>query len=231
MKKCLALLLLFGFVPAWAAQKFDGSPLKGEVLESINAGTYTYLHLKNADGDFWAAILKTDMPKGTNVMLHDPTLMTNFESRALNKTFAEIVFASAVSTETSSVQMPAAQMAAAHQGAASSTGAVPVETIAKAAGADARTVAETYAQKATLKGKTIAVRGKIVKYSSGIMDRNWIHLRDGSGAAGTNDLVVTTQQAAAVGDVITVRGAVRTDADFGSGYSYALLLENATLQK
>jgi hypothetical protein len=49
--------------------------------------------------------------------------------------------------------------------------------------------------------------------------------------AGTNDILVTSQDAAAVGDVVTVKGTVRTDVKLGSGYDYAVLIENATLRK
>jgi hypothetical protein len=79
----------------------------------------------------------------------------------------------------------------------------------------------------------VVVRGKVVKYNPGIMGKNWIHLRDGSGAAadGTNDVLVTTAHQAKLGDVLTVKGVVRTDKDFGSGYSYKVLIEEATLQQ
>lgn len=233
MKKCLALLLLLGIVPVWAAPKLDGSPFQGEVLESMNAGSYTYLRLKTRDGEVWAATMLTSMPNGTKVELHDPMLMTNFESKAMGRTFDEIVFASAVSTEHSGVTTPAQQMAAAHKGAAAPAVSVPIVKVPKAAGANARTVAEVHAQRAQLKDKTIAVRGTVVKYSAGIMDRNWIHLRDGSGvpAQANNDLLVTTKQAAKVGDVVVVNGPVRTDVDYGQGYKYAVIVDGATLRK
>ncbi len=94
------------------------------------------------------------------------------------------------------------------------------------------TVAEVYAQRATLKDKTVAVQGTVIKFSPNVMDRNWIHLRDGTGSAAdkSNDLIVTTTQAARVGDIVVAKGVVRTDADFGSGYSYTVMLDNATLQ-
>jgi glutamate-1-semialdehyde aminotransferase len=76
-------------------------------------------------------------------------------------------------------------------------------------------------------------RGKVVKFSGGIMGRNWIHLRDGSGSATdkTNDLVVTTTEQAKVGDVVTAKGVVRVDKDFGAGYVYKALVEDAALQR
>lgn len=231
MKKCLALLLLLGIMPVWATPKLDGTPFQGEVLESINAGSYTYLRLKTKDGEIWAATMLSTFAKGTRVQLHDPMLMTNFESRALGKTFPEIVFASAISTDTGGMANPAKQMAAAHQGAAASAASVPVIKVPKATGANARTVAEVYAQRAKLTGKPVAVQGTVVKFSAGIMDRNWVHLRDGTGSAAdkSNDLIVTTQGKAKVGDVVVVSGLVKTNVNYGSGYAYPVVVEGATL--
>ena len=232
MKKCLALLLLFGIAPVWATPKLDGTPFQGEVLEAINAGSYTYLRLQTKDGEVWAATMLANFTKGMKVQLHDPSLMTNFQSKALGRTFDEIVFASAVSTETGGLVNPAAKMAETHQGAAASAASVPVAKVPKAGGTSGRTVAEVYAQRAQLKDKTVAVQGTVVKYSANILDRNWIHLRDGSGAAtsGSNDLLVTTTQKVKVGDVVVASGVVKTDANYGSGYAYPVVIENATLQ-
>jgi hypothetical protein len=72
----------------------------------------------------------------------------------------------------------------------------------------------------------------VVKYNAGIMGKNWLHLRDGTGsdADSSNDILVTTSQTAKVSDVVTVKGIVRTDKDFGAGYVYKVLIEDATLQ-
>ena len=79
----------------------------------------------------------------------------------------------------------------------------------------------------------MAVRGTVVKFTPSVMGKNWVHLRDGTGSAGndTNDLLVTTQDKAAVGDVVTATGVVKTDVNLGSGYSFKVLVENATLRK
>lgn len=232
MNRLFALILLCAFSSAWAMPKLDGSPFQGEVLESVNAGSYTYMRLKTSDGEVWAATMQTSMPKGTKVQLHDPMVMKDFESKALGRTFDQIVFASAVSTETSSVATPAQQMTAAHKGTAAATITVPVTKAPKASGPSGRTVAEVHAQKTQLSGKKVDVRGTVVKYNSGILDRNWIHLRDGSGSASdaSNDLLVTTDQVAKVGDVIVVSGVVKTNADYGSGYAYPVVVEGATFK-
>jgi len=101
-----------------------------------------------------------------------------------------------------------------------------------ATAADAvKTVAATYKDKATLAGKKITVEGKVVKVNNGIMGRNFVHVQDGTGdaKASTNNLVVTSAQTAAVGDKVSISGLVVLNRDFGSGYSYPLIIEEATV--
>jgi len=109
------------------------------------------------------------------------------------------------------------------------TGQIKVE---KAKGSDAYTVSETYENAGKLEKKTVIVRGKVVKVSKGIMGKNWVHLRDGSGDSGkgTNNLVVTTQDLPKVGDVVTAKGILYKDKDFGAGYKYKVIVEEATVK-
>jgi hypothetical protein len=128
--------------------------------------------------------------------------------------------------------MPAG-MAAQHASAATGGEVTEKISVPKAAGADAKTVAEVWAQHDALKGKAVTVRGKVVKYNSGIMGKNWLHIRDGSGSAEgkDNDLTVTTGDAAAKGDVVVVKGVVAVDRDFGAGYTYPVIVEDAKVTK
>jgi hypothetical protein len=127
---------------------------------------------------------------------------------------------------------PAPDLGAMHQGMAKSLDAGDVK-VTKATGADARTVAEIVAGRTGLKDKNVVVRAKVVKFTPGVMGKNWLHVRDGTGSAtdGSNDLVVTTNDETAVGAVVLVKGVVRTDVNLGSGYSYAVLVGDATLGK
>jgi len=97
--------------------------------------------------------------------------------------------------------------------------------------AKVQTVAAINQDKATLGGKTVSAQGKVVKVNNGIMGRNFVHVQDGTGdaAKGTNNLIVTSKQTAAVGDQVTVSGVVVLNRDFGSGYSYPLLIEEASI--
>ena len=127
---------------------------------------------------------------------------------------------------------PKMNPAQAHSGIAQADDVGKIK-VAKAKGENAHTVAEIIVKSAELKDKPVLVSGKVVKYNPGIMGKNWIHLRDGSGSAAdnSNDVLVTTTQAAKNGDIVTVKGTVRIDKDFGSGYAYKVLIEEATLQQ
>ncbi len=94
-----------------------------------------------------------------------------------------------------------------------------------------KSIAELYQEKEQLKGKQVKLQGKVVKVNNGIMNRNFIHLQDGTGKKGSNDITVTSQQTAHVGDEVTVVGTVTVDLDFGSGYVYPVIVEKATITK
>ncbi len=126
---------------------------------------------------------------------------------------------------------PPAEMAAQHKAVATGPD-VKVQKVAKATGADGRTVEEIWAQREKLKGKPVAVRGQVVKFTP-VMGKNFLHLRDGTGSADTNnnDVTVTTGDSAAVGDVVTAKGTVIVDKDFGAGYAYPVLVDDAKVTK
>ena len=109
------------------------------------------------------------------------------------------------------------------------TSDVNLKGIAKAEGG--KTIQEIFDEKATLAGSKVTVRGKAVKVNAGIMGKNWVHVRDGSGANGDNDLTVTTTSANLpdVGDTVLVSGTVALDQDFGMGYQYAVILQDAEI--
>lgn len=208
------------------------APLKGKVLEVKDVESYTYLRLQTKDGETWAAVARVPVKTGAEVTIDNPMVMNNFESKTLKKKFDRIVFGSIAGVGTAPAAAAALPMNAAHGAAGKPLDAGDVK-VAKAAGADARTVAEIVTRRLDLKDKPVLVRGKVVKFNAGIMGKNWLHLRDGSGSAtdGSDDILVTTQDEAKVGDVVLVRGTVRIDRDLGAGYSYKVLLEEGRFQK
>lgn len=190
--------------------------LAGTVVETMDAGGYTYAKLDRGGSQVWVAGPATKLAVGTKVGAMSGTLMTGFRSETLKRTFDEIYFVSS---------FPGATAADPHAGAPAAAPAT--EKIAPVAGG--KTIADVFSTKDALAGKPVAVRGKVVKVNSGIMGRNWIHLQDGTGSAGTNDLLITTSAIAKVGDVVVARGTLAKDKDFGGGYRYDLVVEDATL--
>jgi hypothetical protein len=216
----------------------------GTVVDTMESGGYTYLKLKTASGEVWAAVNKADVKKGSTATVGNAMLMENFESKTLNRKFDRIYFgtlagagsaaAGALPPGHPAVGGPAAgDVAAQHAAAAQGPADVGPIKVSKASGANGRTVAEIYAQKTTLKDKPVVLHGKVVKFLPEIMGKNWIHVRDGSGTAvGKNDdMTVTTKDTVAVGDVVTVTGVVKLDKDFGAGYAYPVMIEDAKITK
>jgi len=96
--------------------------------------------------------------------------------------------------------------------------------------AGGKRIADLHAEKDALAGKEVVVRGKVTKFTRGVMGKNWIHIMDGTGGEGTNDVTVTTQAEVQLGDRILVRGVLATDQDFGFGYEYDILVEDAHVE-
>ena len=103
-----------------------------------------------------------------------------------------------------------------------------VEGVDKAAGGV--TVAEIYGQSADLANQSVTLRGRVVKFTPNIMGTNWIHVQDGTGSEGTHDLTVTTSATVQVGDLVVIKGAVTVNKDFGAGYRYAVIVEDASME-
>jgi len=226
MKKLLVVALAaFCAVLAWGADQAPAAgslTLQGEVLEAKDVDAYTYLRLRTAKGDVWAAVPRVPANPGAKVTIHDAAEMRDFRSRALDKTFDSIYFG--VIGVDATAAAPAAKHGAANQ---------PVlEPVAKAQGRDAKTVAEIVSGRAALRDKSVTVRARVDRVSPNVMGMNWVHLRDGSGtpAEGNYDLVVTSKELPEVGKVVVARGTVRTDLDVGAGHSFRVLVENASFR-
>lgn len=243
------------------AEAGANASIQGKVLERLDAPPdYSYLRLQTAKGETWAAVPRTELAVGSDVTVVGAMPMNGFESKTLNRKFELVYFgrlegdAGAAPAGSGAMGgmppgaagMPPAHapmagatdpadpgnMAAQHRAAAAGPADVGDVKVPKAAGADARTVAEVWSQRTALNDKPVTVRGKVVKFNGGIMNRNWVHLRDGSGTAGKdNDLTVTTADEVAVGDVVVAKGVVRADKDFGAGYAYPVIVEDAKLAK
>jgi hypothetical protein len=246
MKQLLvALVTAVAAHAAWAvgeAAPPPAPPVKGEVLEVIDTEGFTYMRLKTSKGETWAAVGKAAVKKGEQVSIVNPTVARNFESKSLKRSFDSIVIGKlAGAAGASAPTMASGATGAPHpgvdlsqfHGSKAKAPEVEIGKIAKAAGTSGRTVAEVYADRAALKDRPVAVRARVVKVTPGVMGKNWIHLRDGSGSAsdGSNDLLATSKDEPKVGDLVVAKGTVRTDVNLGSGYAYKVLVEDTSFGK
>jgi len=237
--------------PAPAAPAAQAAIKKGTVAETMNAGGYTYMLVDDGTAQIWVAILQSDVAVGQEVSFYDGMVMENFASKTLDRTFDKIVFSSGqVGEQPAGGAVPAPSAAGsfdqalgsemqsmggqAAMGGGSLKAIVPFAEIKvdKATGENSYSVGELHEKAVELNGQTVIVRGKIVKVSSNIMGRNWLHIQDGTGSpdANTHDLVVTTTAVPDQGwDVVTVQGVIAANKDFGAGYFYAVILEEAAI--
>ena len=203
--------------------------LQGVVAERLEVPNYTYLHIRGRQGEAWVAVPTSAVKVGAEVTIDKPMPMQNFHSPTLNRTFPTIFFGGSAQ-----VTNQAAQPHLGNRGILPAPNAdLGHVTVARAQGDTAHTVAEVYLQGNALKNKIVSVRGRVVKVTDSVLNRNWLHLRDGSGSdeAKNNDLVVTTTAEVKVNDEITVEGVVHTDKNLGSGYVYSVLIEDAKVSR
>jgi hypothetical protein len=240
----LSLLLCLGITTGCAAQETERTsptpsqepaatqpapaPVEiatGTVVETMDAAGYTYVRLDLGDKEIWAAGKQFEVKVGDRVSVPLEMPMTDFHSQTLDRDFPLIYFASVIFHG----EKPAAAAAAAHGAGTQPVADVDSSKIEPVAGG--MTVAQVWAARSELAGKPVTVRGKVVKFNAGILGRNWIHIQDGSGSAAQadHDLTITTAGTTKVGEVISVTGTLVVDQDFGAGYTYALLIEDATL--
>ncbi|MBK6743495.1 MAG: nucleotide-binding protein [Hydrogenophilales bacterium] len=231
----MKILLAVGLLVAATAVQSAPSPaaasvVKGLVLEVQDVESYTYLRLKTQNGETWAAVNRAPVVKGAQVSIDNAMVMTNFESKTLKKTFPSIVFGT-LGAATGKAGAASGTSTWTTIGS-SQTKASPAIKVVKASGTNAHTVEEIVTNAAKLKDKTVSVRGQVVKYNAGIMGKNWVHLRDGTGSAnaGSDDILVTTRNETKTGSTVTAQGTVRTNKDFGAGYAFAVMIEDAALR-
>ncbi|OGP16869.1 MAG: hypothetical protein A2V21_303415 [Deltaproteobacteria bacterium GWC2_55_46] len=216
MIRAKILISALAFLIITASYAIAGGQHTGTVLETAEGGGYTYVKVKEKGEAFWIAGPQTKVGKGATVSFSEQVWMPNFRSNALNRTFDKVLFVSEIKVG-SSKGAPAKK---------------PSKKSKAAKAAKAYTIEQIYANASGLKGRVVKVSGKVVKVSENIMARTWVHIQDGTGEQGTNNLVFrTTDTPPAVGSAVTAQGTVDTDKDFGFGYFYAVIIEDATFSK
>lgn len=208
--KTLALTFLLG-ISLYASATHTAT-----VIENINSGGYTYMKVDDGKNNYWIAMTQRDVQKGSKISFTEQGWMKNFHSKTLNRTFENILFAGDVST-------PQAEQKIEY---------LPNIMTSQYQKNSSLTIAEIFKNREKYVGKTITVRAKVTKVSSGIMGKNWVHIRDDSRFMNMDDLVfTTTKETPNTGDVVYASGVLAKDKDFGYGYFYPVIIEQSNFKK
>jgi len=196
-----------------------------EVEESIDASQYTYMRVSEGDNEYWIAVPRMKTEEGEMLYYSKSMVMNNFQSKSLNRTFDKVLFVDDISKVRPTASMPKTSMI--HPKVESMQNKdIKIEPLK-----DGKTIEQIYSEKDKIAGSKVKVRGKVIKYNPQIMSRNWIHLQDGTSSGENFDLMVTSSDPAEVGDIVIAEGTVALNKDFGSGYVYPVMIENAKLIK
>lgn len=235
------LAILIGFtgcvkknkVPT-AQQSANPAMHEVKVQEVIQTSNYTYLKVTDNGAENWIAVTRQEAAAG-EVYYYDQALeMKNFKSKELDRTFETIYFVQGISKEPIS--------AAPAQGMGGMGGGMPSTHTGKAADAQQEgisvapaegsvSIAQLFASRNDYSGKKIKMKGQVVKVNDEVMGKNWIHIQDGTKDGENFDLTITTLDKATVGEVVTFEGTIALKKDFGYGYFYELIMEDAKLLK
>jgi hypothetical protein len=193
---------------------------KATVMEVIQVTDYTYLHVTENGKDYWIAAPKADFKVGEVILYSKYMEMKNFESKELKKTFDSILF-----IDNASVKLGEGIMNEPMKPNISKE-EVNVEPVSGGV-----SIAQIFADPNKYENRIVKVKGKVVKINSGIMKRNWIHIQDGTNYQDNFDLTITTNDNVKNGDVVIFEGKIVLNKDFGYGYAYKVLMENAKASK
>ncbi|WKK67283.1 hypothetical protein [Lutimonas zeaxanthinifaciens] len=247
MKRLFSLFLLGTILIACNSESKKSSSSEKELhkvvaQEVLHVKEYSYIRVLEDGNELWVAAPTTPVEIGGTYYYGKTMKMENFESKDLNKTFDKVYFVEKFSTteeglnQAPATSNPAAPATDPHAGMNidASQGQKPAiekkaVEVKKAKGAIS--LAELFQNKEKYKGQKVIVTGEVAKFNPAIMNTNWIHIQDGSEFEGEFDLTVTTNETAQVGDILTLQGTVTLNKDFGAGYYYKIIIENAIIIK
>ena len=194
----------------------------GKVIDKIPAKGYTYLQVSENKNDYWIAVPTMEIEIGETVYFSRFMVMEDFRSDNIDKSFDQILF-----VEDARKSPTPDEMKKIHAGTTSTEKQeIKVEPLK-----DGKTIQQIYSDKSALTGTVVKVKGQVTKFNKQIMKRNWIHIQDGTGTENEFDLVITTNTEVQVGEIIIAEGKVAVDKDFGAGYFFPVMIEDALIEK
>lgn len=197
---------------------------KVTVKEVIQASSYSYLNVEENKETYWIAINRADYEVGAVLYYDNGMEMNNFESKDLQRTFETIFFVQDISDQPT---LPGASPQPSMSSGQPQKPTLEKMDINIEPAEGGITIETLYANRETYKEQVVKIKGQVTKFNPNIMGKNWIHIQDGTDNDGNFDLTITTNQMINVGDVVTFEGKIFLDKDFGAGYAYDVIMEEA----
>lgn len=198
-----------------------------KVEEVIQSSNYTYLRVNENNTEVWMAVNRQEAAVGEVYYYEQALEMNNFNSKELKRTFEKIYFVQGLSKQP--IAAAPAQMPQANQPVKPAL--AMKEGISVAPAENGLTIAKLFAERANYAGKKIKMKGQVVKVNLQVMGKNWVHIQDGTKDGENFDLTVTTPDEVKVDDMVTFEGTISLKKDFGYGYFYEVIMEDAKLVK
>lgn len=197
---------------------------KGEVTEVLQTTQYTYLKVNENGQEKWLAGTKVDISQGDEIYFPDGMEMKNWKSKELGREFASVFFVDKISEKP-------LENAEASKMISGSRPKVEKATISIKPESGSVSIADVYSNKNAYQNKDVKVKGQVVKVNNDIMGWNWVHIQDGTESNGKFDFTVSTHDKVKTGDVVMFEGIITLDKDFGAGYFYDVIMQEAKLVK
>ncbi|MBT7621404.1 MAG: hypothetical protein HN593_03115 [Lentimicrobiaceae bacterium] len=230
----LSLLLIIGLTSCNQDNKstdsrttksnFDYSGIVKEVIQTTN---YTYCFVNTNNTDYWIAISKLNINEGEVIYYNKGLEMLNFHSKELDRTFSVVYFVQKASKNPNSGIVTNTVT----KDNLTTKPKIDKKNFSYDKAFDGITISDLYANRDKYANKKVRIRGRITKFNSSIMSRNWAHIQDGTDNNGNFDLTVTTQETVNIDELVTFEGTIALDKDFGAGYFYPIIMEDAVIIK
>lgn len=200
-------------------------PHNVKILETADAGTYTYIKVDENGEQYWAAIMKAPVKIGDIITIKEQVWMKNFKSTALNKTFDKVLFADIERKEISGVDnihsihgdMIKKKQEHAYRPDPKFNDGIIVsnESPLKA------DISEIYNNAEKFKNKNVELEAEVIQVSNKVMGNTWVKIYDGKDAMIFRS--VDEDEKVAIGDKVKVIGTINTNVDYGYGFSYKII--------
>jgi hypothetical protein len=197
------------------------------VNEVLYTSNYVYLNVNEGPEQYWVATNKIEVNTGETYMYKGGLVKINFKSKELDREFDKVYFVNKIvgknghlpnelPTETAKQEKSASKDNTVKKSGVSKNDITPLKGSIK--------IAEIVANPSKYEGKKVQITAKCVKLNQNIMNRNWMHMQDGS--ANDFDMIVTADKFVPVGFIVTMTATVALNQDFGAGYTYEIILED-----